>query len=93
MPMRRRGARDQGGADWIAQDSCCVTQMEFAEAIMEDPHKTLEEVLDESGLRGQAKVSVHGEDEAGAKLESWIFEHHFADGPILEHRFPMDQSG
>ena len=62
MPMRRRGARDQGGADWIAQDSCCVTQMEFAEAIMEDPHKTLEEVLDESGLRGQAKVSVHGED-------------------------------
>ena len=29
---------------------------------MEDPHKTLEEVLDESGLRGQAKVSVHGED-------------------------------
>ena len=56
------------------------------EAIMENPHKTLEEVLDESGLRSyirsQAKISVHGEDEAGAKLDSWIVEHPLALWPI-----------
>ena len=53
----------------LPKTAAALLKMEFAEAIMEDPHKTLEEVLDESGLRGQAKVSVHGEDEAGAKVD------------------------
>ena len=52
----------------LPKTAAAFLEMEFAEAIMEDPNKTLEEVLDESGLRGQAKVSVHGEDEASGKV-------------------------
>ena len=43
----------------IYVDASLDSAMEFS--IMEDPNKTLEEVLDESGLRGRANVSVHGE--------------------------------